>query len=262
MSHALAESFRWPARKWWLVLALVLGAQLGLIFWLGEKSFPPPRPAARSPSLSLMNAGSSELLSLNDPTLFALPQRQGFSGIAWLKPPLVPFQPDRWTEPPRFLELSPQQLGGSTTSNQVLPAFAPRLPPRPDPLLTSPIAGSLSLGNDHSSVHIEGKLGQRRLLTTFNLPSWPAPDILTNTVVQLLVDARGLPLSASLLSRSGSKNADQFALDQANAARFASVVQTGPNHTPNSQDNVSLGEIVFEWHTLPPTETNAAPNAP
>ena len=146
-------------------------------------------------------------------------------------------------------------------NSQVALSITPRLPVRLEPEMTV-APGSLKLANDHSTFHIEGNLAQRRLLTTFNLPSWPSPDILTNSVVQLLVDARGLPLSASLLSRSGSKNADQFALDQANAARFASVVQTGPNRSTNVMDGVTLGEVVFEWHTSSSANTNGVPASP
>jgi hypothetical protein len=263
MSLAMVDSLRWPARRWWVALALVFGAQVGLIFWLGERKFPTPRTAAAATVLSLPERSSPELLGLNDPTLFALPQRLGFSGVAWLKPPPVPFQPDQWTEPPRYLALSVQQLGGGSSGTNLVPqSFVPRLPARPEPELISPITGSLNFGSDHSTFYIEGKLAQRRLLSALALPSWPAPDILTNTVVQLLVDARGLPVSASLLTRSGSKNADQFALDQATAARFNSVVQTGPQRRTNALDGLSLGEIVFEWHTEPLAATNGAPGSP
>ncbi len=263
MSHAEVDSLRWPARRWWLVLGIVLGAQIGLIYWLGESKFPPARPPMLAPALSLPERNSPELLALNDPTLFALPQQKGFSGIAWLNPPPVPFQPNRWTEPPHFLTLSAEQLGGgAATTNLAPPSFAPRAPARPEPEMISPITGSLSLGTDHSTYHIEGKLAQRRLQSKLDLPSWQAPDILTNTVVQLWVDARGLPLSASLLTRSGSRNADQFALDQATSARFNSLVQTGPNRHTHVLDGVNLGEIVFEWHTLPLAATNSAPGSP
>lgn len=263
MSTAAVEPLRWSGRRWWVVLALVMAAQVGLIFWLGERKFATPRPPARAPVLSLLKQDSTELLTLNDPTLFALPQRLGFSGMAWLKPLEVPFQVKRWTEAPRFLALSAQELGGGTGSPKLTQdSLAPRMPGRPEPVLISPITGSLSLAVDHSTFRLEGKLTQRRLLTTFNLPSWSAADILTNTVVQLVVDARGFPLSASLLNRSGSKSADQFALEQATAARFNSLVQTGPNRSTNVLEGLSLGELIFDWHTLPPAATNTAPGSP
>jgi hypothetical protein len=82
MNGALAEPRAWARRRWWVVIALVFGAQLGLIFWLSERTPARPRPPAAAPALRLLTGPASvEWLALNDPTLFALPHLLNFSGL-------------------------------------------------------------------------------------------------------------------------------------------------------------------------------------
>src|SRR5262245_10799759 len=78
---------RWAPYRWWSVVALVLTTQVGLIFWLGDQG--PVTRRSKAPGLGLELAGnaSSDVLALNDPTLFALPHREGFAGQAWLAVP-------------------------------------------------------------------------------------------------------------------------------------------------------------------------------
>ena len=84
-------------------------------------------------------------------------------------------------------------------------------------------------------MRLEGDLAQRRLLAPLDLRSWTSRDILTNSVVRLLVDAEGLPLSVTLLSGSGAQEADQHALDQAKAARFEPLSRNPAGPTPLRQ---------------------------
>src|SRR5947199_114444 len=67
-------------RRWLITVLLVFIVQLGLIFCLSDKTRPRARPSAAAPMLRLRASGSTELLDLMDPTWFALPHRQGFSG--------------------------------------------------------------------------------------------------------------------------------------------------------------------------------------
>jgi hypothetical protein len=48
---------------------------------------------------------------------------------------------------------------------------------------------------------------------------------------------------------SGSKSADQLALDIARSARFAPL--------PRDAGAFTIGALVFEWHTVPLPDTNA-----
>src|SRR6185369_5213127 len=110
MNAGVIEPGGWsPARRWTLI-AVVFGAHLGLIFALSDRK--PVVPRAPAPTLRVRLAPEwSELLALTDPTLFALPQRRGYTGAGWLEIPQVQFQPFRWTEPPRLLPLRSEALG-------------------------------------------------------------------------------------------------------------------------------------------------------
>ena len=90
----------WPRRRWGWTIASVFAAQVGLIFWLGESGPVRSRPPGPDPTLRLAGGFSAEVLALQDPTLFALPHRQGFSGPAWLKVSPVPNRPSDWSEEP------------------------------------------------------------------------------------------------------------------------------------------------------------------
>jgi TonB family protein len=99
-------------------------------------------------------------------------------------------------------------------------------------------------------VLIEGALAGRRLVEPISGKPWPGSELLANTIVQLLVDANGRPVSATLLASSGVPEADRFALEGAQKLRFAPL----PNKSegpPSAPGNMSLGRIVFQWQTVP-----------
>ncbi len=262
---ALAESRPRPSRRWWGLVVLVFVVQVGLVFWLSDRTPPrPPRPAA-APALQLLPVKATfELLALGDPTLFALPHRQGFSGPAWLEVPPLPLQSFVWSEPPRWLPPPLADLGLAfghfieTNDFNALPAPAQ---PRPD--LALPAVAPLSLSREHSEVRIEGALAQRHLIGSLELPAWPNPDLLTDTVVQLAVDDAGRPLSFTMLPPgSGSRKADQFALDLARTARFEPISGDSREGPRPQATRLTWGLMVFQWHTLPMPATNAPTAGP
>ena len=108
-------------------------------------------------------------------------------------------------------------------------------------------------------MRITGSLAERALLTPVVLSSQTNSDLLTNSVVQMVVDSEGKPVSLTLLSGSGSPNADRQALEQARAARFNSV-ERGLKPGATAQ-GLAWGQLIFEWNTLPVPPTNASPPA-
>ena len=133
---------------------------------------------------------------------------------------------------------------------------------RPEPQLTLPEPSPQPISAGQSAVRLEGGLARRRLMTPLDLRSQTNRDILTNSVVQVLVDADGLPRSVTLLSSSGSKLADQQALERASAARFEPLSRNPPGPTPGPTAYLGLGRMVFLWHTIPEPPTNAPPASP
>ncbi len=204
-------------------------------------------------ALRLAGNYPNELLTLNDPTLFALPHRQGFSGSAWLKMPRMNFPSFDWSEPTNWLALPVVQLGavfGRFMETNHFDSWHP--PANPEPDLGLPEFFSLTTTAGESKLRLEGGLARRRLLMPPKLSSWPHKDLLTNSVVQVLLDGEGRPISVRLLPPgSGKAEADQQALEVAKAARFDAVNGSGPRRIANPLANLNWGHMIFEWHTLP-----------
>lgn len=264
MTSVTLEPPLWTWRRWCALIALTLCLQLGLIFFLGDKSPPRVRPSSPAPKLSIMENSSSEWIALTDPTLFALPHQVGFSGPAWMKVPPVPSRFFELTEEPNWLGLPIDQLGNISTApaetNQAefltaFPLFEPE-PTAPEPIF------SLSF-RQKSEFRLGEGLRQRQLKTVPKLPSWPHSEFLTNTVVKLFINGDGVPVSTPvLLYPSGLKAADDFALAQASAARFEPILNEGPNRSASPLANSTWGTMIFEWQTLPLSATNPASASP
>ena len=247
----------WSLSRWLLLIALVLAAHVALIFIFGTRKPITPLPVTNVPKLELA-AGSGEWLTLNDPTLFALPRREGFAGPAWLEPPPLHVHMVDWTERPRLLELSNDlakaALGASFSQFMQTNRFAtfqfPMKPPAPMTMPLVPLEPALV---KTSTLHVAGDLAKRPLLTAIKLPSWPDDQLIAPSRVQVLVNAAGGVISAVLLPSKNSgdihdADADQRALDLARTARFAPA------------SGFTVGQLIFDWHTIAPAATNAPPD--
>ncbi len=256
----------WLTGRWWAAIAFVFTVQV-VLFQLTQNRPPlASRKAAAAPIIRISYHQPREWFVLEDPTLFALPHYQGFSGPAWLQIPPFEFRPSDWSEPARLLSLPALELG-TRFVNYVQTNHPPAFPtivvrePRlalPDTVAPAPLIV-------HSAVRIEGDLAGRRLLSRFVLPAWPYTDLLTNSVVQMLVDARGNPVSAVLLPPGNSsrdtnapspRRADQLALDLAKSARFEALPAAA---FPNPSAGLTVGRMIFQWETVPPPLTNSIP---
>jgi hypothetical protein len=256
-SKSAAEIW-WSRGRFMIRVAIVFMGQLALIFLLQGRPSDAPTKHTAVPAIHWMANDPGELLALQDPTLFVLPHREGFSGEAWLKPPGLTNETPVWSEPMRPLLLAAQNLGSAF--QQFIRANPPQTFPdvllESDGLAEPPAAETLSTP---STFHLTGDLAGRRLLSEFQLQPWPNGDLLTNTVVQLLVDARGNTVSAALLPPGcGLPKADQTALALARAARFEPRA-TVAGRINSREPALTLGAIIFEWQTLPLTNAPAAP---
>lgn len=253
----------WSRRHWVYAVAAVALLQATLVYVLSQpEQRPPERPIFRT---SIQLAADDDAIrsltslpGLDDPTLLALPGLQGFSGAAWLKFATLDYKPAEWVEPPHWLPLETQSLSGTfsqyVATNVITPLlivdrplpplqrYEPNFPP--EPLPTQSIA------------RVEGELAGRTLLSTLEPKSWPAAEILSNTVVQAAVDASGFTFSATLLSGSGSPAADRSALTEVLNARFRPLREIPATSEPTRV--LTWGRWTFQWHTLPVPATNLA----
>lgn len=250
MPYAVKKKSLLKRGQFWVGIFLVLALQMGFIFWLGARRPVEPRAPLPASELQLVDPGYAEVLQLLDPTLFALPHEQGFSGPGWLIPPVQEIQPFAWSEPRRWLDLPVAQLGAAFSQSIGTNRFEPLPAPAAlEPELLIPALSGNPPFSQQSTFRLEAGLAGRRLLTVPQLPPWPAAELVSNTVVQLVVDPRGLPFSLCLLERSGNAEADQYAMQESRKLRFAALPHAAPD--PSPANGLAWGTIIFEWHTVP-----------
>jgi hypothetical protein len=249
----------WSRRRWLALIALAFAVHIGLVFAFGEYNPVAPRVATKVPTLQLVD-DPGELLALNDPTLFALPHPSDFASGVWRQMPAGRPPSLRWTESPRWLQLSGDKLGMVFNQFMQTNRFADfplelRLPPK----LSEPVLQLKPAFAETSTLRVEGDLARRQLLNPVALTNWPYADVIAPSKVQALVDAAGNVVSVVLLPADGNLEAaahcdaaDQRALELARAARF----------TPASR--LTIGWLIFDWRTVPPPATNtpSATNEP
>lgn len=243
----------WSRTRWLIVIAFILATHVALIVLFGQKKAPAPRAVVNVPALKLAE-DSGEWLTLNDPTLFALPHQRDFASAVWLKLPEVKQPSFWWTEPPRWLSLPADELGATFDRFMQTNSFAGYpLNFKPVPQLNRPALPPEQNLAARSTMQIEGALAQRQLPNPINLTNWPYANIISPSVVQVLVNENGNVVSTVLLPPGDGFTvadqydaADQRALEIARALRF----------TPAAQ--LTFGRIVFDWHTVP---APAAPTA-
>lgn len=159
---------------------------------------------------------------------------------------------------PEWLRLSPASLGGELARFLSTNATAPPL------LVDEPLPQVLRYETSFaaepvapvSRLRIEGELARRVQAGSFDLPSWPHSEIVSNTVVRAAVDEAGRTFSATLMSRSGLTAADEYAVHFVERIRLAP--RSGSGRFGNTRGELAWGAFVFLWHTVPPPATNAA----
>jgi len=246
----------WSLSHWLVLIALIFALHVALLYMFGARKEIVPRAVAGAPALRLAD-NSDEFLALNDPTLFALPHPGDSTMAIWSQAPIMNRPSFRWTQAPRWLPLSARGLMEvfnrfmQTNSIASLPL---RL--KPPARLSTPSQPIEPVLAEASTMRVEGDLTQRRLLTPLDLPSWPYPNVIAPSKVQLLVNAAGNVASAVVLPSDNNLEAlnrydaaDQRALELVRGARF----------TPAPR--LTIGRIIFTWHTVPPLLTNS-PAAP
>lgn len=199
----------------------------------------------------------SEAVLFSDPTLFALPHAESFSGGAWIH-----FHPDlpklsNWSATPEWLALPSEQLGNSLldyvatnhlAEEQLLASM--RAPENLEIRLPdSPLIAE-------TTVRVEGPLAARKLIGVPSLPSATNADVLHRTVVAVSVNGDGVVETAALIGDSGSKAADDQAVDLARLFAFDSVSIRDAHGRENSTP--MLGRLIFTWHVTNASATTAS----
>jgi hypothetical protein len=241
----------WSWKRRWLAIAIVFIAHVGLIFAFGDRKSTKLQPPGDSFTTSVV-FDSSKLPPMANPVLFALPHRKSFAGPALVNIPAISFPSFHWTEPARFLTLPAEAFDAAfdrfARDNSVATYQFEFKPPA---RLAIPFVPDIKADTrTNSTVRFSDNLLTRRLLSAQEFPSQPAgPELLTNSVVRVVVGADGLTASAIQVKQpnqppgGGAEKADRDALEYAKAMRFAPL--------PAGVREPTIGVMVFEWHIAP-----------
>jgi len=247
----------WSRKKILLLIALAVIAHLALIFAFGAKKQFVPKPPADVPRLEFANRGD-ELVELDNPALFALPNPRDFAAAIWQRAPVIKSPSFRWKAAPGELaQPAPDTLGVAFNGFMQTNQFGDfQLDFKPPPLFVELTTPSNSALPQTSLLQISGALARRTLLAKPALPSLDWPDVIAPSKVQVLVDQTGNVVSAVLLPADNAlEAAGRSVKGDTNAVALARSLKFAP------APQLAFGEITFYWHTIPLTATNA-PNQP
>ena len=257
MSSTLREPLRWSRSRWATVVLVIAAVQIILAARFSSRTVVVPRQIAESRASLLVDQPAqgtplADAMAIQDPTTFALVNPHGFSGEAWLNIPPFEHRLAGWLSTPYWLKPTTAGLGAAFSqfvkSNNVSTITLAE-PAAPPPFLLPLVS---SLVPTQSTLRVEGDLAHRPLLSPIKLPDIPHHELLSNSIVRVMVNRSGRVLSHALLASSGSPDADQLALDLSRTARFQSLLSNDPG---SARDPLGLawGRLNFKWVTLPMT---------
>jgi hypothetical protein len=246
---AAAPSHGWSRRKIYFFIGVAFLAHLAFILIFGTKKPIMPRAVGPVPQLQIADS-ADELIALDNPTLFALPNARDFVSAFWQQPQTNHTSPSfDWIGPANLLDVPVKQLGREFDEfMRTNPVAGLPLNLKPEPEFSATDFAVEPALPPSSALRITGPLAAR-LLQTVTVPSLPVNDVIAPTRVQVLVAASGDVVSAVVLpsddpleadSRlAGAAVADPCALGLARQLRFAPAPE------------LMLGRIIFIWHTVP-----------
>jgi TonB family protein len=239
---------RWPRARWVAVILAVVLVQGALLFFV-PRALPGARTKySREPTVSFVRFSvPSEWLGLQDNGLFASANPRGFSGSAWiLETPRVYVAPDALPSPAflPFSEFEPER----EAAEPIFAAF-PHTRSTPDP---TPVDITWAPAEPRSRLEVDGFQG-RRLVSPPDVPVQYASDALRPTVVNALVDSDGTVFSCRVVEGSGSRFADNSAVDLTRKMRFSR------SNSDDRPEVLSSGKLIFNWYALDVSATNAVP---
>ncbi|MSU62627.1 MAG: hypothetical protein EXS31_09545 [Pedosphaera sp.] len=264
MNLEVNEIVTWSRWRWGMVVMLIAGLQVGGLFVFARRGHqwtePSPRPrSVRFGGNEMEGSRFGELVALNDPTVFVDPQGRGFSDFRWQAQPTIGYQITNRTEPYLWLAAEQRFLGDDFANhiagNMQLTATLSRKLPPPFATFEAKPAGFPA----RALVMVEGGL------SGWQLAGGPPPTnvssaLLTNTVIRLLVNQKGIPISASMMLSSGSATADQSAIEFVRRVRLLRPGQDDARK--NATESLVFGQLVFQWFPLTPIVTNNVTSKP
>jgi hypothetical protein len=257
-----SASVNWSPKRWlWTIGALFTVQVLSAWYWLDRHPLV-SQAALIQPRLNLSSPQPVDpvwqpYLQLADPSVLARASRQGFSGAAWLNPERRSPAGWSWVDTNQGLGLNAQELPDPRQYwIQPKPSWS-FVAEKPAPFYTE-FSVPAEIADTNSFTQVEGNLQRRLLVAADPLPVWAHPEVLKDTVLQVVVSAAGGIVSARLDAGSGLEAADQCALRWTKNARFQPLPEATLGVFPVWAPFTS-GQVVFHWGATNLPATNQPP---
>ena len=241
----------WSPSRWIGVVSAVFLLQIALIWVLGSRRIDlvSNKPFETSILLQPNFYAQPSAVEAQEPAFLALPNVCGFSGDAWLKYEPSAHQLTEWTEPPHWLALPAHVENLGDAVSEFARNSSPPLLRVADQPVPWNAAAELPLSPiplpEISRLEFDGLLLDASVQLPA-LPSWQSNEAVSNSIVRVAFERVGQPFSCVLLSKSGLKEADDYALRLANSLRYRAAGLDERNG-----DTLRFGKLIFYWHTVP-----------
>ncbi|MEW6305618.1 MAG: hypothetical protein AB1705_19235 [Verrucomicrobiota bacterium] len=262
MNEPAQGSLRWSKGKWWGTVTALFCLQLALIWVLSDRSPDTSRQGPHRASVRLMpglieDARFANVLAVQDPSLLALANVRGFSGVSWLADAPPAHQLSDWAEPEAWLANDAGTLG------QTFVEFVRTNEVSKPALADHPVAPALEVAKvvnplrTRSILHVPAGWV---LAAPVELPAVEHTEVLRPTVVQALVDQHGEIISARVVSSCGRPQVDARA-----AETDARALETARNlslkRIAGKAAELSWVMLEFRWRTeaVEPPAVTATP---
>jgi hypothetical protein len=261
---------KWTWTRWVAAVAVVFALHVILIFVFGARKPIVPAPVKNAPALALIGESGGDWNVLNNATLFALPDNNGFAGEMWAQvqvsssfhSDVMPQEDPHWLAATNSVPVA----GLGLAFNQFVqtnPFAVVHLDFNQPPQVTAPAVPTQPPLAQNSTLQVAGEIARRPLINSLKLPSWTNTDVIAPSKVQVLVDAAGEVVSATLLPPQNSLEpsatpdsapggADQYAVKIARTARFAPLSGDDEETQIGPLSRLTFGQLIFNWQTVPP----------
>ena len=252
MPAAPDETRAWSSFKWAGVIVVIFGVQAGLMLWLGGRA--PASVPADQPALEVRVPEHQAAVTpgAGSPLLLVTPNRNGFSSV-WLRASEITNQPAEWNGQPDGTLPQPLNPPGDEIVARVDSGSAQLVSvlDRPKPALKT--VGIPPNAISESTFDIEGDLARRTLLARPALVSPVSDAALSNSIVEIDVNADGLVVDPAVIPPGGSSSSAET---DAYARSIAMSLQFKPLPRASLPAERTWGRVVFQWRTLPAPATN------
>jgi hypothetical protein len=251
----------WGRRQWMTGLIVAFIAQVVLIWSFSDRRNSVVRKDSRATHFKFaLDPVQDTQIKVQDPTLFASANANGFSGEAWLNRRMTVVESQDWTAPGAW----PEPLHRAKQEADLPGARAGVILNRPVAEKPTPLLASIPVPSERvetqSRLILTGPLLGRALVRSNSLPVISGSNVWRSSVVEVTVNNEGEIVSGRLVASSGNPGADLEGLRLARQVRFTPLAAVGTNAMPMS--STEQGQMIFRWASVPSVATNAGNTKP